>query len=62
MAPSRRSIDPTTVMTASEEVQTNEGAQVYAHDLDLVVTEQLLENTPAVISLGKLFSEHGSPG
>ena len=53
-APSRRSIDPTTVMTASEEMQTNEGAQVYVHDLDLVVTEQLLENTPAVISLGKL--------
>ena len=47
MAPSRRSIDPTTVMTASEEVQTIEGAQVYVHDLDLVVTEQLLENTPS---------------
>ena len=29
------------------------------HDLDLFVTVQLLEETPAVLSLGKLCSEHG---
>ena len=41
------------------EVQTNEEAQVYVHDLDLFVTVQSLENTPAVLSLGKLCSKHG---
>ena len=38
---------------------TNEEAQVYVHDLDLFVTVQILEETPAVRSLGKLCSEHG---
>ena len=55
----RRSRNPTTVVTASGEVQTNEEAQVYVHDLDLFVTVQLLDNTPAVLSLGKLLSDHG---
>ena len=41
------------------EVQTNEEAQVYVYDLDLFVTVQLLEDTPAVLSLGKLCEEHG---
>ena len=54
----RRSRNPTTVMTAHGEVQTNEEAQVYVHDLDLFVTVQLLENTLAVLSLGNLCSEH----
>ena len=55
----RRSGTPTTVVTANVEVQTNEEAQVYVHDLDLFVTVQLLEETPAVLSLGKFCSEHG---
>ena len=55
----RRSRNPTTVVTANGEVQTNEEAQIYVHDLDLFVTVQLLEETPAVLSLGKLGSEHG---
>ena len=46
-------------MTANGEVQTNEEAQVYVHDLDLFVTVQSLDETPAVLSLGKLCSEHG---
>ena len=46
-------------MTANGEVQTHEEAQVYVHDLDLFVTVQLLDCTPAVLSLGKLCSEHG---
>ena len=37
----------------------NEEAQVFGHDLGLFVTVQLLEETPAVLSLGKLCSEHG---
>ena len=55
----RRSRNPTTVMTGNGEVQTNEGAQLHVHDLDLFVTVQLLESTPAVLSHGKLCSEHG---
>ena len=55
----RRSRNPTTVVTASGEVQTNEEAQVYVHDLGLFVTVHLLEDTRAVVSLGKLCEEHG---
>ena len=55
----RRSRNPTTAVTANGEVQTNEEAQVYVHDLDLFVTVQFLEETPAVPSLGKFCSEHG---
>ena len=38
----RRSRIHTTVVTANGEVQTNEEAQVYVHDLDLFVTVQLV--------------------
>ena len=55
----RRSRIPTLVVTANGEVQTNEEAQENVHDLDLFVTVQLLEDTPAVLSLGKLCGEHG---
>ena len=54
----RRSRTPTTAVTANGEVQTNEEAQVYVQYLDLFVTVQLLEETPAGLSLGKLCSEH----
>ena len=40
--------------TASGEVQTTEEAQEHVYDLDLFVTVQFLEDTPAVLSLGKL--------
>ena len=52
----RRSRNP---MTANREVQTNEETQENVHDLHLFVTVQLLETAPAVLSLGKLSSEHG---
>ena len=55
----RRSRNPITVVTANEEVQTNEEAQVYLHDLHLFVTVQLFEDTDDVLSLGKLCEEHG---
>ena len=55
----RRSRTTSTVVTANGEVQTNEEAQVYVHDVDVFVTVQLLDETPAVLSLGKLCSEHG---
>ena len=56
----RTSRKPTTVVTANGEVQTNEEAQVCVHDLDLFVTVQILDDTPAVLSLGKLCEEHGN--
>ena len=52
----RRSRTPTTVMTPNGEVQTNEEAQVYVQDLDMFVTVQLLDETPAVLSLCMLCS------
>ena len=55
----RRSRTPTLVVTANVEVQTNKEAQVHVHDPGLFVTVQLLEDTPAVPSLGKLCEEHG---
>ena len=54
----RRSRNPTTVVTENGEVQTNEEAQVYVKDHDLFVTVQVLDETPAVLSLGMLCSEH----
>ena len=55
----RRSRNFTVVLTANGEVHTNEEAQVYVHDLNLFVTVQLLKETPAVLSLGKLCEDHG---
>ena len=49
----RRSRTPTTVVTANGEVRMKEEAQVCVHDLHLFVTVQLLDDTPAVLSLGK---------
>ena len=55
----RTSRSPTTVMTANGEVQTIEEATVYVKELDLFVTVMLLEESPAVLSLGKLCEDHG---
>ena len=55
----RISKNPTTVMTANGEVQTREEATVCVKELDLFVTVMLLEETPAVPSLGKLCENHG---
>ena len=49
--------NPTTVLTANE-VQTHEEATVYVHDLELFVTVQILEDMPAVLSLGEFCEEH----
>ena len=56
----RASKSPTTVVTANGEVQTEEEATVYVRELDLFVTVMLLEDTPAVLSLGKLCEDHGN--
>ena len=55
----RVSKSPTTVVIATGEVHTKEAATVYVKELDLFVTVKLLEDTPAVQSLGKLFVYHG---
>ena len=50
---------PMTVITTNGEVQTNEEATVYIKELGIFLTMELLEDTPAVLSLGKLCDEHG---
>ena len=40
-------------------MRTNKEATVYVKQLDLFVNVMLLQETPAVLSLGKLFDEHG---
>ena len=54
-----KSCSPTIVITANGEVQTHEEAIVYVKELDLFLTMKVLENTTAVLSLGKLCDENG---
>ena len=54
-----KSCSPTTVITANGEVQTQEEAIVYVKELDIFLTMKVLDNTPAVLSLGKLCDENG---
>ena len=56
-----KSCSPTTVITANGEVQTHEEATVYVKELDIFLTINVLEDTPAVFSQGKLCDEHGYP-
>ena len=55
----KRSRTPTVVLTANGEVHAHEEAQVFVHDLNQFITVQLLEETTAVLSLGKLCKDHG---
>ena len=54
-----KSCSPTIVITANGEVQTQEEAIVYVKELDIFLTLKVLENPPAVLSLGKLCDENG---
>ena len=54
-----KSGSPTIVITANGEMQTHEEATVYVKELDIFLTMKVLENTPAVLSLGKLCDENG---
>ena len=54
-----KSCSPTIVITANGEVQTQEEATVYVKELGIFLTMKVLENTPAVWSLGKLCDENG---
>ena len=53
-----KSCSPTIVITANGEVQTREEAAVYVKELDIFLTMKVLENTPAVLSLGRLCDEN----
>ena len=55
----RVSKSPTMVVAAHGEVQTKDEATVHVKELDLFVTGKLLEDTSAVLSLGKLCEDHG---
>ena len=54
-----RSCSPTKVITANGEVQTHEEATVYVKELGIFLTMKVLEDTPAVLSLGKLCDQNG---
>ena len=54
-----KSCSPTIVITANGEVQTHEEATVYVKELERFMTMKVLDNTPAVLSLGKLCDENG---
>ena len=54
-----KSCDPTIVITANGAVQTHEEATVHVKELDIFLTMKVLEDTPAVLSLGKLRDEQG---
>ena len=47
------------VLTAVGEVHTIEEAPVFVHDLNLFVRVQLLEETPALLSLTEICEDHG---
>ena len=55
----RTSRSPTTVTTANSDVQPREEATENVKEWDLFVKVMLLEETPAVLSLGKLCEDHG---
>ena len=54
-----KSCSHTIVITANGEVQTHEEATVYVKELGIFLTMKVLENTPAVLLLGKLCEENG---
>ena len=54
-----KSCSLTIVITANGVVQTHEEATVYVKELGIFLTMKVLENTPAVLSFGKLCDENG---
>ena len=49
LEPLKRPKNLTTAIGANGDVQTNEETTIHVHDLDLHVTVQILEDTPAVV-------------
>ena len=54
-----KSCSPTIVITANGEVKTHEEVTVYVKELGVFLTMNVFEDTPAVLSLGKLCDENG---
>ena len=54
-----KSCSPTIVITANGAVQTHEKAIVNVKEFDVFLTLKVLDNTLAMLSLGKLCGEHG---
>ena len=54
-----KSCSPTIVITANGEVQTHEEAVVNVKEFGIFLTMKVLEDAPAVLSLGKLCDENG---
>ena len=54
-----KSCCPTILITANGEVQTHEEATVYVKELEKFLTMKVLEDTPAVLTLGKICDENG---
>ena len=54
-----KSCSPTIVITSNGEVQTHEEAIVYVKELGIFLTMKVLDDTPAVLSIGKLCDENG---
>ena len=50
---------PSSVITANGEVQSHEEATIYVKELGMFLTMKILEDTPAVSSLGKLCEDQG---
>ena len=55
----KRSRTSTAVLTVNGEVHIHEEAQVFVHDPNLFITVQFFEETPAVVSPGKVCEDHG---
>ena len=54
-----KSCSPTIVITSNGEMQTHEEAIVYVKELEIFLSLKVLDNTPAVLSLGKPCDENG---
>ena len=54
-----KSCCPTIVITTNGEVQAHEETVVIVKELEIFLTMKVLDNTSAVLSLGKLCDENG---
>ena len=56
---SRRSNDPSLIMTANRKIHTTEDATEYVHEFDMFVEVQLLKESPAVLPQCKILRRNG---
>ena len=46
--------------TANNQIETNEVVDFYVEDLDIYVTAWVVDDSPPLISLGRLIEDHGA--